>query len=658
MTFPLPKWLILFLIAIACPQAATAAEPAGGPTLIVLFDSSGSMWGPLPGGQQPKYAAARDALLNALPALHLNARTGLVTFGRGCSSIDVVLPPDIRPQDRTIAPLNALNPRGKGPLGQALLRAAEQIEPDRRASLIVIHDGPDNCRQDSCAIARRIAASHPGMPIHLVSLGLDEAAAGAVACIAEETGGKIFPVGSLSDIQPMIDQAVKLAMTGPVPVPSPVSRREAQQAERGRSAHPNIPADGPPHLLVSATLGKSTVVDKPVHWRILRSGEDTTPVLDILDSRFAVPLPAGTYIVEAALGRSQVRQAVEVAERGPTEITVAFNAGIARVTTRMGTDPAVKLPVLVNVAALNDASADTALKPVLVIPSPSSEFVLPAGKYRITAESGLGRASRDVTIEAGQVEPVTLDLNVGQLQLRAVSSAGERLTGDLTYFLSVDDPGAPGGRREVMRTSASDPVLELPAGTYYVKVQSGHYQKYDQIAVGAGSVVQRSIILDAARLRVRANVSLDGQSEAFPIVYRVYSLGPYAREVAMSWDRAPDFTLPPGRYRVVAEIGVRNVEASEEIELAPGAEASIELTARAAQLQMQLAQGISTTSAHRFWEIRTEAGKVIWRTSHLSPSTLLAPGRYEVRCELRDRTLQDTVELAAGQTLTARLGGE
>lgn len=659
MTFRLPTWLILFLIAIACPHAAPAAETSGaGPTLIVLFDSSGSMWGPLPGGQQARYAAARDALLTSLPALDLNARTGLITFGRGCSGIDVVLPPDVRPQDRTIAPLSALNPRGKGPLGEALLRAAEQVEPNRRASLIVIHDGPDNCRQDSCAIARRIAASHPGMPIHLVSLGLDDAASGAVACIAEETGGRVFPVQSLSDMQPMIDQAVKLAMTGPVPVPSPASRRDALEKETARSSHPDIPADGPPHLLVSATLGKSAVVDKPVHWRILRSGEEAAPVLDILEARFAVPLPAGSYIVEAALGRSRVRQPVEVAGKGPTEVTVSFDAGVARVATRMGTDPAVKLPVLINVATLDDSSPAAVLKPVLVIPSPSGEFVLPAGRYRITAESGLSRTSQDVAIEAGQVQPVTLDLNVGQLQLSAVSSTGTRLTGDLTYFLSVDDPGAPGGRREIMRTSASDPLMELPAGTYYVKVQSGHYQKYDQIALGAGSVVQRSIILDAAHLRVRANVSLDGPDEAFPVVYRVFSLGAYRREVAMSWDPAPDFTLPPGRYRVVAEIGVRNVEASQEVELAPGAETNVELTAGAAQLQLQLARGISSTSANRFWEIRTEAGKLVWRTSHMSPSALLAPGRYEIRCELRDRTLQGTVELEAGQTLTAMLGGE
>lgn len=80
---------------------------------MVLFDSSGSMWGQLPGGQEAKYAAARDGLLRSLPALDVRVRTGLTTFGRGCNGIDVVLPPDVRPQDRTVAPLKSLNPDRK-----------------------------------------------------------------------------------------------------------------------------------------------------------------------------------------------------------------------------------------------------------------------------------------------------------------------------------------------------------------------------------------------------------------------------------------------------------------------------------------------------------------------------------------------------------------
>lgn len=656
--------LALLLIASASSRAAISAEAEpddAGPTIMVLFDSSGSMWGQLPGGQQAKYAVARDGLLQSLPALDLRARTGLITFGRGCNGVEVVLPPDVRPQDRTVAPINALNPRGKGPLGEALLRAAEQVETGRRASLVVIHDGPDNCRQDSCAVARGIAASHPGMPIHLVSLGLDEASTDAVSCIAEETGGRVFPVQSLPEVGPAIGAAMKLAMTGGVPAPARASRPGAPEAQPPRQ-QPKIPTDGPPHLVVSATLGESRPVDKPVHWRIFRAGDEALPVLDILETQFAVPLPAGSYIMQASLGRAKARQTVEVAEKGPTSVTISFSAGIARVTTRFGDDGnvAAKLPVLVSVAEIHETSSasEPRLTPTMVIPSPSSEFVLPAGKYRITAESGQSRVARDVAISAAEIEGVTLDLSAGQLQLSSVSAGGAPVTGDLAYFLSVDDPAAPGGRREVVRTTASEPILALPAGTYYIDVKSGLYEKHDQIAVGAGQVVRREIILDAARLRVSANVPIDGGAEASPVVYRIFSRGPYPREVALSWDRDPEFTLPPGRYRIVAQIGARNVEAAQEVELAPGAEEAIELTAHAAELRLRVAEGSGAVSTNRFWEIRSSDGKVVWRTSQHTPRVLLAPGIYQVRCELRDRTLQGTVELAAGQSLITRLGDD
>lgn len=649
--------LLLALLMLVClPQEfATSAEPASpDPTIVILFDSSGSMWGSLPGGQQAKYAVARDALRQSLPALDVRARMGLITFGRGCSGVDVVLPPDVRPQDRTIAPLNALNPRGKGPLGAALLRAAEQVETGRRASLIVIHDGPDNCRQDTCAVARDIAASHPGMPIHLVSLGLDEVAANAVACIAKETGGQIFSARSTLEVAPAIDQAIKLAMTSPVPAPKPAEQPDpASKREKLQ-----VPADGPPHLLVSATLGPSLPVDKPVHWQIFRSGEDT-PVLDVLEAQFAVPLPSGSYVIQATLGRAQARQVVEVAEKGPTLATVAFSAGIARITTRFGSNEAAELPVLVSVAAIDEAATTAAapgLTPVIAIPSRSSELVLPAGTYRITATSGLSSATRDVDIAPAEIENVTLDLKAGQLHLGAIPSAGATLLSELTYVLSVDDPAAQGGRREILRTTASEPVIELPAGTYYVRVRSGLYEKHDQIAVGAGQIVRREIVLDAARLRVSASLSVEDEDDAFPIVYRVFAEGHNGREVATSWDRTPSFTLPPGRYRILAQIGVGNVEAAKEVELAPGADVAIELAAQAAELRLRVAEGSGVIATNRFWEIRSPDGKIVWRTSQRTPRALLAPGLYQVRCEVRDRTFEETVELAAGQALIAKLG--
>ncbi|SDP44577.1 Ca-activated chloride channel family protein [Filomicrobium insigne] len=649
--------LMLLLAVFAARQTVTAAETTdAGPTLIILFDSSGSMWGQLPGGSQAKYAAARDALLQALPALDLNARTGLVTFGRGCNGVDVVLPPDVRPRDRTIAPINSLNPRGKGPLADALSRAAEEVEPGRRASLVVIHDGPDNCRQDTCTIAQRIAAAHPGMPIHLVSLGLDATETAAVSCIPEATGGKVFPVRSLSEVRGAIDQAIALAMTSGVPAPSP-ARRKGAEPETPKQKLPEIPADAPPHLVVSATLGDTQAVDKPVHWRIFREDDKSKPVLDILETQFAVPLPAGKYIVEAALGRAKATQTAEVAEKGPTAVTISFSAGIARVATRIGNNQTSKIPVLVSVAGLSEPAANGAAKtsPLMVIPSPSSEFVLPAGYYRITAESGLSRVTRDIAIKTAEIEAVNLDLSAGQLHLSAVSASGAPVTDNLTYYLSVDDPNTPGGRREVLRTAASSPILAVPAGTYYVKVRSGLYEKYDQIAVGAGSTVERAIILDAARLQVVANVSLEPSNGEFPIVYRVLSQGPYAQEVAMSWERTPQFTLPPGRYRIVAEIGARNVSVTQDIELAPGTNKSVTLAAQAAELRLRIAEGAGVVATNRFWEIRSVSGQIVWRTSQHTPRALLAPGRYEVRCELRDRTLKGTVELANGQSLIAKL---
>src|SRR5690606_9660171 len=121
-------------------------------------DGSGSMWGKIPGDSAAKFVLAREALRQILPALDRTAEVGLVLFGhrrRGdCSDVEQAV--SVRPLDpaRLLAPLDALNPKGRGPLTLAMVAAADVLPNDEgRASLILIHDDFDNCQADPCQIA-------------------------------------------------------------------------------------------------------------------------------------------------------------------------------------------------------------------------------------------------------------------------------------------------------------------------------------------------------------------------------------------------------------------------------------------------------------------------------------------------------------------------
>src|SRR5690606_26491615 len=113
-------------------------------------------------------------------------------FGhRGGCLGEVLSPPQPIDVDALMSPLERFRPRGRGPLAASLRQAAEELPPEAGPrSVVLIHDGPDNCRRDVCEAAAELSAK--GIVAHVVSLGLDEEELAGIACVAKATGGRHF----------------------------------------------------------------------------------------------------------------------------------------------------------------------------------------------------------------------------------------------------------------------------------------------------------------------------------------------------------------------------------------------------------------------------------------------------------------------------------
>src|SRR5690606_4259727 len=117
-------------------------------------------------------------------------------------------------------------------------------------SLILIHDGPDNCQQDVCAAAAELSAA--GIAAHVVSLGLSADDLAETACIAEATGGRRFKADTAEQVEAGLAEALRLAGGNPAEVvalapPSPAGRRDA-----AAPPPPPVPASGPAALHLRA----------------------------------------------------------------------------------------------------------------------------------------------------------------------------------------------------------------------------------------------------------------------------------------------------------------------------------------------------------------------------------------------------------------------
>ncbi|MEM7568529.1 MAG: VWA domain-containing protein [Pseudomonadota bacterium] len=186
---------------LAGPLAAQT--PAADTDIMIVLDSSGSMWGQIDGTS--KRDIARTALRDLLSDLPSGAKRGLIAYGHrkkgDCSDIETLAAPSAGAD--IAAKADAIRPMGKTPLSAAVRKAAEQLKfTENAATVIAITDGIETCDADPCAAGAELEALGIDFTAHVVGFGLSEAEGRQVACLAEETGGlylQASDAGTLSD---------------------------------------------------------------------------------------------------------------------------------------------------------------------------------------------------------------------------------------------------------------------------------------------------------------------------------------------------------------------------------------------------------------------------------------------------------------------------
>lgn len=179
------------LLLLLQPPAKAQEDSA----TILVFDGSGSMWAELEG--RTRIEVAREVLGDYLAGRDVSRSLAVVAYGhrrRGdCGDIETLFPSGVYAANDVSARLNALNPKGKTPISDALREAARQVpRTAEEADIVLITDGIETCVPDVCAIADELAQSGIKIRAHVVGFGLSQAEADTLACIPNRTGGKLL----------------------------------------------------------------------------------------------------------------------------------------------------------------------------------------------------------------------------------------------------------------------------------------------------------------------------------------------------------------------------------------------------------------------------------------------------------------------------------
>ena len=121
--------------------------------VVIVLDASGSMKQKMPGSDQNKMDAAKEALIEVLSTIPQSTHVGLVVFSAANIKDHWVFPLGKRDDNTLLPAIRSINPNRGTPLGQYIKIGADRLLEERKAQfgygtyrLLIVTDGEANDR--------------------------------------------------------------------------------------------------------------------------------------------------------------------------------------------------------------------------------------------------------------------------------------------------------------------------------------------------------------------------------------------------------------------------------------------------------------------------------------------------------------------------------
>jgi Mg-chelatase subunit ChlD len=102
--------------------------------------------------------------------------------------------------------LSQLRPHQGTPLADGLLQGGELADGvTRQSTILLVSDGEENCGGDPCFVARNLKRQKPHLKINVIDIG----GTGAANCAAELTGGKVYTVSNVKELNLAVERATQ-----------------------------------------------------------------------------------------------------------------------------------------------------------------------------------------------------------------------------------------------------------------------------------------------------------------------------------------------------------------------------------------------------------------------------------------------------------------
>ncbi len=599
---------------------------------MIVLDGSGSMWGGLGESGQSKLRFLQTELPAVLSATAPAAEVGLTTFGArssaSCGAAEVVVELGGDKVTAVEGALQRFNPQGRGPIVHGLTTAIQSLANDKRpVRLLLIHDGPDNCRQDVCAFAGSVREEHPNVAVDILTLALGSAVGSGMSCLADATGGRLVSATNVEDARRGLTELLAALARPAGAVPRP--RAAARPVAGLNAAQPVTPPPGISGIALGAHLAASKVaISQGLTWQIQSETGESALSPGIVDQPGAVDLPPGRYRVVMRSPTIRKEQVVEVKEGARTPVTFAIEGGLLDLARQLGQRDSPFYDAVVAVSELA-APGRAALSPVWTgLARDAASLVLAEGLYQLDVTTGFAHQSHAIEIKAGSVvrpalaAVAKLIVDVKGLSAKQLAAARITVARDATDLATSDDKQA-----VTVRSTAAKATFQLPSGTYRVALDAFGSQATGIVVLPPGQTVRHEIGLSQMALRVATKIAGAGQTANAGVRYRVWRAAQPSLVIASSRRPEPTFHLTAGKYRIESRIGQQNAVIVREFDIEGAGRGTLELRHEAGEISFTIS-GDSTVHDGTYWEVTDAAGRMVWRSFETAPKLVLAPGAY------------------------------
>jgi hypothetical protein len=483
--------------------------PAGAQTqnnAVVVLDFSATMWTQTAGAA--KITIARDMLKTLIEENEGRMNLGLLAFGskrpNACDDLEVLKPVGAIDSAAYGLSLDAAKPKGSAPVAMSLGAAGNMFRGTGARSIILIADGPDNCRADPCAAAKSLKQKTPEAIVHVIGFDAQPERLQELSCVAEATGGMFGAAANESELELHLRRAFQLAAlgapAGPAPggslAGSPFGGPGGPGGQPGPGGAPAFTSNEPGTLSLAAVMaGGGQPLSSGLVWRVYEGRvQDDGSYRLISSHRDAKPnitLRPGEYLINAAYGRAHVTKRLTVWPGKAQEDVFNLNAGGLRLYATLAKQPLLSEQTLAFDVYSEETDQFGNRRKVISGAKSGVVMRLNSGSYRIHSVYGDSNAviEADVAVEPGKLTEATVDHQAGKVTFRLVNKPGGEALADTIWNIYAQDGAL------VKKSGGAFPSHILAAGSYSLKVEHGGKEIGGSFTVEPGDKKQVEVVM-------------------------------------------------------------------------------------------------------------------------------------------------------------------